>query len=226
MAAVQFYGAGAVIKAAENRDCARWAIFSGKQFLFKYEGDDITQGLDLLTQTLNAISHSAATYTIKFYEGEGKINEKTICDGGSFNFRMVDEEERASRYQTYNATSNAVLKKLEEMDQRLQAMEADDDDGEEMGGIGGIITGLLKEPEKLGALINIGKNLLGLGPKYPAAPAAINGVPASGEERILAALQILQETDPKLPEHLEKLAAISQSDPGTFKMLTGMLDKM
>ena len=90
MPSVQFFGADNVIKAAENRKCPAWAIFQGKQFLFKYEGSDLNESQDFLEKILENLQDSVSVYTIRFYEEAVKIKENTPYDG-SFNFRMLEE---------------------------------------------------------------------------------------------------------------------------------------
>lgn len=225
---VQFYGAETVLKAAENRDCPKWAIFQAKQFLFKYEADDQEGSLQMLGEVLKNLRHSSAVYTICFYEDVDKIKANTPHDG-SFNFRMITEEEKEMRNEAFRGGNRAIMEKLEAIEQRLQTVEADDDEDdeeEEMGGIGGLLMGLIKEPEKLGQLIHIGKSLLGM--TYTQQPGKVAGIEVTGieAETLHNAIETLKKNDPKISEHLSKLAQISEKDPATFKYLVGMLDKM
>ena len=225
---VQFYGANNVIEAATNRDCPNWAIFQGKQFLFKYEGGDMAEGIELLEKILNSMRQSTAIYTICFYEEAEKIKANTPYDG-SFNFRLVTEQEREERHNQYSGTRNLILEKLESIEQRLQTVEADEDedDSNEMGGIGGMLMGLIQEPEKLATLISIGKNLLGMGnTQQQAARVAGIDVTSLEGERIHNAVEILKKNDPKIAEHLTKLANMSEKDPATFNYLLKMLDNL
>lgn len=223
MAAIQFYGKDAVIKAAENRDCAPWAIFQGRQFLFKCEEQEIGASVAFLEEILQSLSHSTAVYTIKFYEEAKKIKENTPCDG-SFNFRLVEEEERAQRQAMYSTGSRAVIERLERIEAQLTEDEEEEDEEPEIGSINGVIAGLIQEPEKLMQLINIGKTLLGIGPKMTNAPGAIAGIPE--DQQLAAAIEILKKNDPKIAQHLAKLAHISENNKDTFTYLVGMLDKM
>lgn len=117
-------------------------------------------------------------------------------------------------------------------------MESDpDDDLGEPEGITGIITGLLKEPEKLAQLINIGRTLLG-GPVNTGYPAGIGNVQRTGEPypaiggevnpearllRLSAAIDQLEAADPEIVEHLEILARVARENPVKFKNLISMI---
>lgn len=223
MASVQFYGAEKIIEAAANRKCCRWAIFCGSQFLFKYEGESDQESQDFLSQVLESIEHSSAVYTIKFYEDAVKIKDKTPHDG-SFNFRLIGEDERMQKQAVYQTGSRAVIDKLEAIEARLNAI--DEAEEEEPAGISGVLMGLLQEPEKLGALINIGKSLLGMGPTYTQQPVRVAGTPGGEDEKLSKAIETLKRNDPKIADHLGKLADISETDKATFKYLLSMLDKM
>lgn len=225
---VQFYGPQNVVEAAINRDCANWAIFQGSQFLFKYEGGNHEESAELLSKILQSMRQSTAIYTIKFYEDTDKIKANTPYDG-SFNFRLVTEQEREERNNQYQGGRNLILEKLESIEQRLQTVEAeeDEDDQSEMGGIGGMLMGLIQEPEKLATLISIGKNLLGMGNiQQPAARVAGIDVTSLEGERIHNAVETLKKNDPKIAEHLTKLATMSEKDPATFNYLLKMLDNL
>lgn len=225
--AIQFYGSDAVLTAVQNRDCPNWAIFQGRQFLFKYEGGDMDESTQLLGEILENLRHSTAVYTIQFYEDAPKIKANTPHDG-SFNFRLISEEARQERQQMYATGSTAVLQKLESIEARLGSLEDDDDDAEEEEP-GGIM-GILQDPQRLGAIthgLQVLSALLGINKPQPAGSlAGINPPVSVMDPKITAALEALAAKDPKLPEHLEKLAQLAQNDPATFTWLLGMLEKM
>ena len=131
----------------------------------------------------------------------------------------------------YATGSREVLNRLEAIEEKLSGKDEEEGDEETIGGIGGIVVGLLKEPEKLAQLISIGKSLLGITPKQPMQPAAaISGIDVSGPgseaEKIQTAVAVLQRNDPQIGDHLTKLAYMSENDKATFKYLLSMLDKM
>lgn len=229
MASIQFYGIKPVLTAADNRKCPKWAIFQNKQFLFKYEDENETESIEFLNTVLDNLKHSTAVYTLQFYEDTVKIKANTPHDG-SFNFRLVEEEERQHRNDMYRTGNSAVLQKLEAIESRLnQIEEEEEDESEDLGGIAGIALGLLKEPEKLSQLITIGKSLLGMNQNnLRPIQGKVAGIDVSSieAEKIHLAIETLKKNDPEIVKHLEKLAAISEQEKGMFKQLLFMLDKM
>lgn len=228
-AAVQFYGQDAVIMAAKNRDCPRWAMFSGRQFLFKHEGTDPENSLNFLDEILSTLdkSGSVATYTLKFYEEPGKIKENTPCDG-SFNFRLVEEEERQQRRVLYNQMPSEIMKRLDAIEARQIAQEEEDDEDEEPqpNTLNGVLVGLLKEPAKIEQMIGLAKMIFG----GKSAPAGIGNIPAqppaegAEDQKIAEAIAILKANDPRLGDHLLKLAAIATSNKASFDFLLKTLE--
>lgn len=163
--AVQFYGTEEVYQAAANRKIPAWGIWQMRMFLFKYEGNNLDESLQLLHQTLEILenSQSTATYTIKFFEQEGtkpvKIKENSQCDGGSFNFKMQGEEARQQRQMIYQGASTKVMETLERINARLDAIEngEDDDETEEEApaDIHSAIMGYVSNPDKLQQLLHV-----------------------------------------------------------------------
>ena len=198
MGSIQFFGKDAVLNAMENRGCASWGIFSGRQFLFKYEGTDMNESATLLDKILDSISQSEAVYTIKFFEGEKiKVKENSPCDG-SFNFKLVGEDERASRSINYSNNSRQVMDELQKINLRLTEIENEEDEEEAAG-----VMGLIKDPQVKDFLINTVKGFL-LNP-VQAPPTKLAGV-----NRWQVALSTLQNKGVTI-DHLEKLAAMDQT---------------
>ena len=235
MAAVQFYGKDSVLKAAENKDCSRWGIYSGKQFLFKYEGDSTDESFQLLEEILDALiqSQTGATYTIKFFETPGKITEKRECDGGSFNFKLIQAEEYNNRSLAFNSASD-LDKRLSRMERAIEDMisrdleeranelhQEEEEEEEEPQTALGFITGILQNPDMLKQYIGVAKMLFAGG----GSPAQVAGVPGEQDAKITEAIRILKEKDPALGDHLMKLAKIAAEDPMTWKFLVSTLEK-
>lgn len=87
---VQFRGEDQVLAAYQKRNVPAWALFCNKQFLFKYEGKSLVEGLSQLREYLNMMSDSVAVLTLCVYEdlpAKAKIKSNTACDG-SFNFTL------------------------------------------------------------------------------------------------------------------------------------------
>lgn len=223
---VQFYGMSQVLEAAQNRAVANWAIFQGSQFMFKYEDGDLEGSLSMLETVLTSISHAKGIYRIQFYEDTGiKIKDKTPHDG-SFNFmnKTLEEVQHENRPTLYDGQRSVILNKLEAIEARLNTMEEDPEEDEEPEGIAGII----QDPERLQGMVNAIAGIIGLAksiinPQTPV-PGAIAGI--ADNKRLEAAINTLSKNDPKITEHLEKLAEMSETNKATFTYLLGMLEKM
>lgn len=242
MPSVQFYGKNAIINAAEQRNCPAWGIFINRNLFMKYEGEDLTESLNMLDTHLDALAESGTqgVYTIKFFENDGnkklKINEKTVCDGGSFNFKLIEPEERQSNivgYAKNNELLTTLLAKIQSLEDRLNEKEEEEEE-EEPATLGSVIREISQNPEQVFNLINYGRALLGM-PLQQYNNAIGNVMPQqqqqqqqtiSNEEklrRLTTALNTLEQHDPKLLEHLEKLAAMAENETGRFKFLISML---
>lgn len=203
MPAIQFYGKDQVMQAAENMDCPAWAIYVGRQLFMKFEGGAGADSLAFLDSALELLGQNETTgiYTIKFFETEGeskiKINEKTICTAGSFNFKLIDPQNRAVvqyggqvGYTAHLGKTNQDLEKLTQIVAQQQEMLAaimanqtallngsddDDDDEEEPETIQGVIIDTLKNPEKLNAYLGMISNFIGMQQNNNIGAAAIGG---------------------------------------------------
>jgi hypothetical protein len=253
MASVQFYGKEKAIEAYENAKIPAVAIFSNKQIIFRYGGSDIEEGSQLLEDFLTAIEHSNATYTLKVFENTGKndlrIKEKTECDL-SFNFKIlpIDEYETRKNERGNGYGMGAVLDKLNSMQNEIADIkqngigmiedEPGNDPGEDWQSI---MFDYLKNPHKLGTLVNNLKALAN-GQMIPETQPAMIGnhvekISSTGNnadvinednkmEKLAAALDILEKNDPKIVDHLVKLAEISNTNKTLFRMLIKNLDEL
>jgi hypothetical protein len=231
---VQFYGIDKAVKAYEDNNIPSWALFCGKQLLIKYSGDDIGEGANILSQYLEMIESSNATYTLKIFEADGntpvKIKENTPADG-SFNFKLVEEEVYQDRSNKRGGINNALQSRLSAIEQKLD--EADEDDEEKPDGIMGKIGDIfINEPEKIPVYLNAFQALISFltGKPTQGTPLpAISGIPgeADGEQlKIEQAIILLKEHDKKLGDHLLKLAQMAETDKASFSMLVNMINKM
>lgn len=232
-AAFQIKGAENVIEAYNNRGVKAWSIFQGKQFLTKgIDSEELQTFLDLISEGTRAV------YTLKVYDIDDPklIKEKTEADG-SFNFVLQPtySEDRAGYIERNYGESNKANRLYERLGKIEEKLFAEPEEPEEKS-IGSIITGLIENPGELMQLVQIGQ-MLGLLPQrampQPAlVPARTIGnagteQPVSNEERLqrLAnAIDTLEKNDPKLIEHLEKLAEISQVKASQFKFLIQALE--
>lgn len=235
MPTVQFYGIDQVIEAAENYKCPNWAIFIARAMFFKFEGTDMEQSIAMLQTNLEMLQQntSTATYMIKFFENENgkemKINEKTICTGGSFYFKLNDPEEKQQRFlgaaQQYG--NKMLMDEIAKLKEQIEDLK--DHEPEKPETIGSIFMDALKNPTEAMQLVNLGRVLLGLEPKQM--PAALAGVPGNSEpvdqeqqlQRLGNAIDKLEKVDPHLIDHLEILAEMAEKNPAKLKSLLAML---
>lgn len=125
---VQFRRPALVIAAYKARNVAPFAVWCNKQFLFKYEGNDIDEGVSYLESFLKMLedSKSATTYTLCVYENPpgGKINSNIPFDG-SYNFRFQDEYYRQDAMEiarTDNAVVTELNRRMELLQQQISAL--------------------------------------------------------------------------------------------------------
>lgn len=238
MASVQFYGIDQVMMASRNYKCPAWGIFVNGALFSKCEGGDLSSSLAMLEQMLEMLQETNSTgiYTIKFFEcpeGETiKINQKTVCDGGSFNCKLVDEQQRIGRGLAVSGF-HEMRAEIEELKKQLAAKEEE----EEEPSIGSVVVDLLKDPAQLGQLINIGRSLLGMPVQQYGAPgigttrigtdAIVPEVVSESQEdkltRLGNAIDTLEQSDPALVDHLEKLAKMAKENPDHFKSILSFL---
>lgn len=227
MASVQFKGIDSVIEAYERRRVPAWSLWQGSQFMFKYEGNDIAEGAQELSAILEALGESTnAVYTLKVYEDHpGKIKDKTPHDG-SFNFKINGGEQEVTNSQ-YGALRNqsAILEKLERLEQRLNERE---DEEEERPNKLGLIGEILNDPGTSSIVVPLIMKAFGISGISTPQPTrmAISGINDDAAATLKEAMTILQNADPKLPEHLMKLARLSQQSPDSFNFLLKTLDGM
>ncbi|HEU4608493.1 MAG TPA: hypothetical protein VFS31_10315, partial [Chitinophagaceae bacterium] len=136
---------------------------------------------------------------------------------------------------------DAISKRLDDIENKLSGNQ------HEEKSIGAILYDHLENPEKLATLV--GTILSVLRPPQPYgmgrtaqpmgyatnqgshnSPENVNTMngndTTSAIERLSAAIDVLEKQDPKIVDHLEKLAQISQSNPQLFNMLIRQLDTM
>lgn len=256
MAAVQFYGKEQVIESAANMGGTAWAIFSGTSLITKWESKDPTESAQALEQWLDMLMQSgtAAVYKIKFFEvPEGsekiKINEKTVCDAGSFSFKLQEPHEGIVQYgirgvamTETNVKLDKLLQIVEAQQKRLEELESIEPENDDEETIGSVLLDAVKNPDKLMGLVNTIKAITGIGmnnaqPNY----AAIGNVQPSVQtnttmpaepgtpeynarvQRMCAAVDILEKADPLFVEHLEKLADMALNNKAKYNLAISLL---
>lgn len=150
---VQFNGVKTVLTAFENySDADVWAIFCGKDLMFKGEGSSE------LATILNALESGGtdAVYRLKVYEGiesAKQVKEKTEADGG-FSFRLTDEGGALGGLSRSN-----YIRSLEDRIKKMENGDDDEDDKSIGGKIGSALLGLIEQPNELVQLIGSLKSL-------------------------------------------------------------------
>lgn len=236
---VQFRGKDQVLQAFSARSVPVWGIWQDKTLQFKGEGEE-----DLRTfLTMLAEGGSKAVYTLKIFEDitdPKEVKEKTEADG-SFNFQLYqydsDGEEEGGKYGETNR-KNRLFQRLEAIENKINGIGEADDVPEFSDVIRDEVIGVIQNPEKLVQWVSIIKGLFTPGinnqqqQHYQPALASIGKIETETtlsmteqekQNRLISAITILENADPKLLEHLEKLAMMAQDNPAKFKMLIGML---
>lgn len=245
--AIQFWGEDQVVGAYEMNEMAPWSMWNGQAMMFVYDGDDINEGAQILAQTMEMLRKggSSACFTLKVYEDlppGGKIKSKTDYSR-SFNFSVFDSANATTGYQQ---KQNTVIGALESRFNELQTsmleriyekMDAEDEEEKhppKEGGVIGMVSGLLDNPQFQEMAISKLSQLIGnwMGSSSPGAIAGIEQPQREQGENLLTeeqagkvdqAIDILCRYDPLLGDNLLKVAQIARENQGKYKMLTGML---
>jgi len=227
---VQFVDLESVVEAYTNMKVPAFTIWHDKQYLFKWVGADMVEGEQFLTGILEKLSDSAAIYTLKVYEDpEGKINEKTLCDG-SFNFRF-------QAVPVYSTPGTPVMNGNRQLNDTLAGIQKQLDELKNGGTVGdtggalGFIGEILMHPAIEPLVPMLADKLVNLVfPSTPQPPpqqrvaqtARIAGIDPEARKRIDQALAILDENVDDLPAIMEKLADVACRKPIQFKSYLNM----
>lgn len=220
---VQFWGKESVLQAYQSRDVAAWSLWQGSAFLNKCETDDVQEGVEKLSGFLNMLSESTnAIYTLKIYEElpSGKIKRDTK-DDGSFNFRLNAEGQIMNRMEYQSTMSRKEMEtKIAALEAKIELLEDELDEVPESGpDMWERINGLLEKPAIVGAINKL------LGTDLKPGAAVVSGVPL-GEEKLVEAIEILRRHDPRMIDHLWKLAQIAEKQPNNFSFFLSTLDSL
>lgn len=232
--AIQLIGKQQVIEAYTNLEVDVWAIFQSKYLMTK------GAGVTMLEQFLQMLSKNGAgaIYTIKIYEDlddPRQVKEKTEASG-ALNFKFntqdfIDDENpqylnKLENYKLYQEIQG-LKKQIEEMGSYKEPETLEQ-----------AAIGLLGNPGELAALVMAVKELFRPGstpaPHIPQ-PAQLGNINKGmnveqltddNRQRLANALDVLGEKDPKIIEHLEKLASLAKNNPSQFQLLIMTLDNM
>lgn len=234
MTGVQLIGKKAVLQRFAKLECEAWALYQGKQFIVGGIGaEDLEGWLDDFQQ-----SGTTAIYTMRVYDCEEvpTSGNASIDYIACIHFKVVDSYDGMG-VSGYNGKLGEKIAALENQIKKLTDRE---EETEEQGGIGAIITDWLNNPEKLAVVFGIAKQIFTNGSPSPALAApqpiqkisgftmtdqpTISASSQEGLERIAKALDTLGQCDPDLVRHLEKLANMASTEPLMFKAIIGKLD--
>lgn len=238
---VQARGKDMVLEIFSNRDVEAWSIFQDKQFLFKGIGEDsLSQMLDIILK-----SRTTAIYRLQIYEDINdlkQIKEKLSCDG-SFNFVLNENDFQAAlsngadknELRTMSMVHKTIEERIAKKIGKMMDMEDEPSDAESF-------TDSLKKPEVVTewlGVIGLVKSLLTPGGQIPMQLANMGNATKISDDtevtkeysphdqtRLITAINTLQENDPNILSHLEKLAKISATNKLMFNNLISMLDAM
>ena len=232
---VQFTDAGQVIGAYESRGVPRFAIFQDRQFLFKYEGEDLETGAAMLSDWLDLLKNSAAIYTVAVYEDADRITSKTPYDG-SFNFRFKDQPDN---YANGSRALGEIRDQVARLAERLDNPPAPDpveDEGPEITAVEAWldkIHGVVSHPVIQPLLPQILAALTGTkvpaiaGPGFPAGSAAgevpdpvAGGLPPA----VVDAVAAIIEAVPDGAAGIIRLGNIARTDPAKLRKSWKYLD--
>lgn len=223
---IQFNNREAVLLAFQNRAVEAWAIWQGKQFMFKGIGESE------LNEILEVLSNGGtnAVYTLKVFEGveDASAIKSNTPDDGSFNFRLNSPEMALTQSSYTSALSNiAIAEKLAKLEKRFEEEEEENIEipVNSLGKIGEILDHPVIAPfvpiliEKIVGVL--------FGNNEPAkSQAFLPATTLSGieeETMINEVIRKLKIHDPNLCEHLQKLLEMAEHKPDIFKAVINSL---
>lgn len=236
---VQLRGKEQVIDAYNNANVDVWAVYSYKSLLTKGVGaESLGAFLDLICK--NA---TEGIYTLKIYEDltdAKQVKEKTEASGSlAFKFTPDDFEAVGSPLYAGRMENSRVWNELQEIKKQLAEKE-------EPQTLEEAAIGLLQNPGETAQLVVAFKELISAIFSKPAGPAgssnfqnahrpaSVAGLPNTStmpreltqteKDKIAAAVDVLIDKDPKIADHLDKLASIATNSPSMFQMLLTTLE--
>jgi hypothetical protein len=250
MAGAQFIGKNSVIAAYNRRDGGTWSLTQGKKVCATGENaDDLAEWIDIFSA-----AQSRAPYTLNLY-GDAEVSDISATRRPIASWDVMINEPGAvlSAPAAGGAVGAAgrIQKHIDEkIAEKFDVILEKLDEPDETDGIDiiEIIKDYAANPHKLGHVVGAIRNLLGMNNAMPGQPAAISGLGSLGTvqqgysgpdattdasqsdeqkyNRLAAVLDRLEAKDPKIVEHLEKLANLAEKDPFTFEMILQRLNAL
>ncbi len=252
---LQFRGLENVLRAYNYKSVEAWSVFDGKNLMHKGWGEEeLREFLTLICEGGSGVCYTLKVY--EDIEDAKKIKSSSPDDGSFRFKLVDVESDPGYTYRTNSLGSvNDNLRLLNERLDKLEGpIDEDETFSESVGkAMQNAVIGAIENPEKIGAFVDAIKQLLGISVPRPAIghisragagyplPNTGEKITAMGNEfeqtenaasyedkinRLSACIDLLERFDPKIVEHLEKLAAMAQSNPKKFASLTAMLDLM
>jgi hypothetical protein len=168
---------------------------------------------------------------LRLYEDiEAKDLKSNEAPDFGFNFKLNAPGMTITGYNQASLDYRAELvSKISGLEKKIEKLTEERPEENKLGMIGNILDHpvLGNIIEAIGmAFVNKAMNNNGATPQ-PAPRVAMAGVGSIATDAdLIAALEKLKQYDPKLTEHLQKLAAVAQHDPGTFNFLISSIDRM
>lgn len=229
MTGVQLIGKDAVISSFERFDTDSWALYQGKQFIVG--GVGVGELNDWLSGF--AAAQSTATYTIKIFDSDvaptaGTANSDYMA---CMTFKLVDT------YEGYGIAGHTtkLMDRIAGLEKQVKDFQEGDSDSTDLNDI---IMGWFSDPQKLGQVAGAIRQLMGGPGAPPAIPLqTVSGVRGEAQlpsdqdreadlKKVAGALDTLEKRDPRLVEHLVKLAKLSETDPLIFQGVLSKLDAL
>lgn len=241
MIACQLRGIDQIMSAYQNMRVDVWSVWHGKNLLTKGAGETMLEEF----LKLIALNGSNAIYTLKIYEDltEAKQVKEKSESSGSLNFKLdtVDFDTMGGGYNE----QNKLWRRLEQLENKIDAIK----EPAESKTLEGAAIGLLNDPAGLATLITAVKQLFqpaipkynyGNGSNYNTNMGQAVGNTGQNKssndyldiisdiefERLSNAMKDLNEKDPQIIAHLEKLAKMARENPSQFQMLITTLNAM
>lgn len=245
---MQFRGVPDIVKAFSNMDLARWAVKYDKGIVCKYDGNDKTEAYSKLSEFLKNLerSGSEAIYTLNVYEDLAKgvkIKPSTEPDY-SFYFTLFNNDSYPSPYQVRRGADQDLIDKITALEAKVAKYETDDDDdGEKVGGVMGMLNGIVEDPrfkdKIIDAVFGFADKLMNPKPAAPVVALRDNtGLGAVGtiaddapilideseHMKLQTAVDILVKVDAQLGTNLLKIAQTAKANPAKYVQMISMLN--
>ena len=216
---VMFTGVDNILSGFDRYNNAVFSVWKGKDLLFSNNDTDISQARELLHENIAAYAAAGNNDALKIVfhpEPEPKYitNKTAIC--GTIYVRCSAIESIAQYYPA-PPIDNGIMAKLNVIESRLNALDEDEDQGEEsqFGGIMSGINELTNNPVIMAFLGNLFK--------LPGQPQAIAGIPTSAA--FTASMEYLSKVDADFEADIILLAKMAKDSPAQFKFVVNMLRK-